>query len=59
MSFMIFEDEKTPFQAIKTGSLKSRKIEIFPNGVTHDFGPKMAIYPTCFFRHYRPGKCIL
>ena len=23
------------------------------------FGPKMAIFPTFFFRQYRPGKCIL
>ena len=58
MSFMIFEDEKTPFYAIKKGSLKSRKIDIFPNGLTHSFGPKMAIIRSCFFRQYRLGKCI-
>ena len=33
-----------PFQAIKTRSLKSRKIDIFPNGLTYGFGPKMAIF---------------
>ena len=59
MSFTIFQKEKTPFYAIKTGSLKSRKIDIFPNGFTHGFGPKMAIFPTFFFRQYRPGKCLL
>ena len=42
----------------KTGS-KSRKIDIFPKGLTHRFGPKMAIFPTFFFRQYRPGKCLL
>ena len=49
MSFMIFQNEKTPFQAIKTRSPKSRKIDIFPKGLTHGFGPKMAIFPTLFF----------
>ena len=59
MSFTIFQNEKTPFQAIKTRSSKSRKIDIFPKGLTHGFGPKMAIFPTFFFRQYRPGKCLL
>ena len=36
-------------KAIKTWSLKRRKIEIFPKGLTHDFGPKMAIFSTLFF----------
>ena len=59
MCFTIFQNEKTPFQAIKTRSSKSRKIDIFPKGLTHSFGPKMAIFPTFFFRQYRPGKCLL
>ena len=50
MSFMIFQNEKTPFYAIKTRSSKSRKIDIFPKGLTHGFGPKMAIFPTFFFQ---------
>ena len=33
---------------MKTRSPKSRKIDIFPKGLTHDFGPKMAIFPTFF-----------
>ena len=40
MSFMIFENEKTLFYSIKTRSSKSRKIDIFPKGLTHGFGPK-------------------
>ena len=52
-------EPKTPFQPIKTRSSKSRKIDIFPNGLTHRFGPKMAIFPTFFFRHDRPGKSLL
>ena len=33
---------------MKTRSSKRRKIEIFPKGLTHGFGPKMAIFPTFF-----------
>ena len=33
---------------MKTRSSKSRKIDIFPKGLTHGFGPKMAIFPTVF-----------
>ena len=49
MSFMIFENEKTPFQALKTRRSKSRKIDIFSKGLTKGFGPKMAIFRTFFF----------
>ena len=59
MSFMIFQNEKTPFQATKTRSSKSQKIDIFPKGLAHGFGPKKAIFPPFFFRQYRPGKCLL
>ena len=48
MSFTILQNEKTPFQAIKTKSSNSRKIKIFPTGLTHGFCPKMAIFPTFF-----------
>ena len=44
---------------MKTKSSKSRKIYIFQKGLPHGFGPKMAIFPTFFFREYRPGKCLL
>ena len=48
--------KKTVFTAIKTRSLKSRKINIFPKGLTHGFAPKMAIFLIFFFWQYRPGK---
>ena len=48
MSFIIFWNQKTPFYAIKTRSPKSRKIDVFPKGLTHGFGLKMAIFPTFF-----------
>ena len=38
MSFTIFQNKKTSFQPIKTTRSKSRKIEIFPKGLTHGFG---------------------
>ena len=59
MCFTIFQNKKTPVQAIKTTSSKTRKIEIFPKGLTYAFGPKVAIFPTIFFGQYRPGKCVL
>ena len=34
---------------MKTRSLKTRNIDIFPKGITHGFGPKMASFPNFFF----------
>ena len=56
ISFMIFQNEKTPFQAIKTRSRRSRKIDIFYKGLAHGFGPKMAIFPTFFFQAIQARK---
>ena len=56
MSFTILQNKKTPFQAIKTRSSKSRKIDIFSKGLTHGFGPKMAIFPTFFFQEIQVRK---
>ena len=59
MSLTIFKNEKPPFWAIKTRSLKSQKIHIFAKGFTNGFYPKMTITATCFFKQYRQGKCLL
>ena len=48
-----------PVYPIKTTCSNSRKIEIFPKGLTHSLGQKMAIFPCLFFRQYRLGKCVL
>ena len=40
---------KKPFKSIKKRSSNSRKIDIFPNGLTHRFGPKMTIFSSSFF----------
>ena len=50
MSFTINQSEKTPFQAIKTRSSKSRNIDIFLKGLTHGFGPTMASFPNFRFQ---------
>ena len=55
-SFTVFQNKKTPFYGIKTESLKSRKIDIFPKGLTHGFGPKMAIFPTFIFQEIQARK---
>ena len=59
ISFSIFYIKKTPLKPIKTNSSKSRKTDIFHEGLTHSLGPKLAIFPTFFFIQYRPGKCLL
>ena len=56
MSFTIFQNEKTGFQAIKTRSSNSRKIDIFPKGLTHRFRPKMAISPKIVLQAIQPRK---
>ena len=56
MSSTIFQKEKTPFQDIKTRSLKSRKIVIILNGLIHGFCTKMAIFPTSFFQAIQARK---
>ena len=38
MCFTILQNEKTPFQAIKTRSSKSGKIALFPKRLVHGFG---------------------
>ena len=50
-------ERKNAFLGYKNKKLKKWKSDIFAKGLTHGFGPKMAIFPTLFFRQYRPGKC--
>ena len=45
----ILERKKCLFSAIKTKRSKSGKVDIFQQGLTHGFGPKMAIFSTSFF----------
>ena len=45
-------ERKTPFWAIKTKSLKSRKVDIFSKGLTEGFGTKIAISWNFFLRQY-------
>ena len=57
--FYDIREQKKPFLTKKTWSLKSRKIEIFPKGLTHALGPKIAIFLTFFLRHHKPQKGVL
>ena len=41
-------EQKNAFQDYKNKKFQSRKIDIFPKGLTHGFGPNMAIFPTLF-----------
>ena len=50
VSFTIFQYEKTTSQGIKTRRSKKRKIDIVPKGLTHPFGPKIAIFLTFIFQ---------
>ena len=59
MSFTIFQNEKTPFYAIKSKSSKTRNINIFPKGLTHGFGPKMIIFASFFFKAVKTRKMFL
>ena len=52
-------ERKNGFLAHKKWCWKSRKIEIFPKGLTHGFGQKMAIFPCLFIKEYRAGKFVL
>ena len=42
-------ERENDFLGYKNKKFKDRKIDIFPKGLTHGFGPKMAISPTLFF----------
>ena len=42
-------ERKNVFLSYKNKFLTSRKIDIFPKGLTQGFGPKMAIFPTLIF----------
>ena len=56
MCFTRFQNEKTPFQAIKTTGLKSRKIDTFRKGLTHGFCPKITLFQTLFFQARQARK---
>ena len=52
-------ERKNTFLGYKARSSKSRKIDIFPKGLVHEFGPKLAIFASFFVRQYWAGKCVL
>ena len=42
-------ERETNFLSYKNKNVKTQKIEIFSQGLTHYSGPKMAIFSTFFF----------
>ena len=52
-------ERKNVFLGYKNKKLKKSKNWHFSKGVTHGFGPKMAVFLSFFFRQERPGKCLL
>ena len=38
---------------------KFQKSKRGPKGLVHGFGQNLAIFPTFYFREYRPKKCVL
>ena len=42
-------ERKNAFLGYKNKKFKKSKIDIFPKGLTHGFGPKMAIFATFSF----------
>ena len=57
--FYDIPERKNAFLGQKNKKFKKSKIDIFLKGLTHGFGPRMAICPTIFFRQDRSGKCLL
>ena len=51
-------ERKNSCLGYKKTSSKRRKIDIFWNGLTDGFCPKMTILPSCFLRQYRQRKCL-
>ena len=57
--YNILEQKKSLSRPKKQKNYKVKKIDIFPKGLTHSFGPKIAIFQTFFFEPNRPVKCLL
>ena len=52
-------ERKKVFLEYKKKKWKKTKIDIFPKGLKHGFGSKMAIFPPFFVRQYGPEKWLL
>ena len=58
MLYVVLERKNNFLGYKKTGSIR-QKIDIYPKGLVHGPGPKIAIFLTFFFCQYRPAKCVL
>ena len=58
--FYYIPERKNPFLGYRNNKFKKSKNWDFPQGVlVHGFGKKLAMFPSFYFRQYRPGKCLL
>ena len=55
MCFTIIQRGKTTFLTLKTTTSYSRKIGIFPKGLVHGFGQKLAIFPSFYLSQKMTG----
>ena len=46
--FLDILERKNAFLGYKSKNFKTGKIEIFPKGLTHGFGQKLAVFPSFF-----------
>ena len=58
MLYVVLERKNNFLGYKKTGSIR-QKIDIYPKGLVHGPGPKIAIFLTFFFCQYRREKCVL
>ena len=59
MSYNILEQKKCLFRLQKQEVKKVKKIAIFPKGVVHGFGQKLASFPSFVSGQYNRVKCVL
>ena len=52
--FYIILERKNAFLGYKNKKFKNRKIDVFSKGLTHGFGPKMAIFPSFCLANIAP-----
>ena len=58
----VFHDilkRKNAFLGYKNKKFNCPKIDIFPKGLTHGFGPNWPFFQLFFFRKYSARKCLL
>ena len=58
-AFYDIPERKNAFLGYKNKKFKNSKNSDFSKGLVNGFNSKFAIFPSFYFRQYRPGKCVL